>query len=84
MLTTDTLRQRCFMRLFVVYERPRDYPGEFIAREHFVMNDGRCFAAADLFARGTTVDAIRRRLPPGAYNLGRYRSDDPSIREVWV
>ena len=34
--------------------------------------------------RGATLEEVRRRLPPGLYNIGRYQDDEPQIKEVWI
>jgi len=69
--------------LYVVFGRPRDYPGEFVVRRW----SGRHNTPLDLgepFARGKTLGDVRRALPAGLFNLGRQPMDDPWIVEVWV
>jgi len=67
---------------FTIYYNARDFPDEFVCR--------RWTAAAgvvvqhELIARGSTLAAVRRRLPPGLYNIGRMLADEPQIVEVWV
>lgn len=71
------------LRLFVVYDHPRDFPDEFVARE-FVSTAGAVLRAKQLHARASTLDDLRSMLPPGLLNIGRQPNDDPAIKEVWL
>lgn len=73
-----------FTILYVVYERPKDYPEEFVIRRQFIGRNSQQFFAKRLYARGGTLESVRAVLPGGLYNLGRMESDDPVIREVWI
>jgi hypothetical protein len=69
--------------LYTVYGMPSDFPHEFVCRRY----DGRTAEPIDLgepFARGRTLDEVRRALPAGLYNLGRQPFDDWAIVESWV
>ena len=68
---------------YVIYERPDDYPQEFIIRRHYAA-DGQTHAARQIFGRGTTLDYVRTLLPAGLRNIGRFQSDAAVIREVWI
>ena len=69
--------------MYVIYDNATDYPGEFVCRVQRVIG-GQIFADRDLFARGTTLNDVRVKLPPGLYNLGRNPGDEPHIVEVWI
>ncbi len=69
------------LAIYTVYERPRDYPGEFVVRR-FLVPPG--LPERDLFARGRTLAAVRAALPPGLVCLDPAPGDDPVIREVWL
>jgi hypothetical protein len=69
--------------LYTIYGRPLDYPDEFVCRRW----DGRTCMPIDRgepFARGQTLDDVRRVLPVGLHNLGRQPGDDWAIVETWV
>ena len=65
--------------IFVVYERPRDYPEEFIVR---------CWRGETIdrepFARGRNLDEVRAQLPPGLFRMAAMPGDDPVILETWL
>jgi hypothetical protein len=71
------------LRLYVIYERPRDYPDHFVCRLwiNSLAIDPPC-------AICSTLEEVRRKLrhqvPAGLINLGRFPEDDPTIVEVWV
>lgn len=70
---------------YVVYNRPSDYPNEFVCRRHIFLIPNRVIQPEDtLFARGRNLAEIHHQLPNGLFNLGRENSDDPKICEVWL
>lgn len=72
------------LRFYVIYKRPRDFPNEYVIREHVVTRDGQTLANQTLFARGATLAYVRTLLPPGLTNINRFVDDDPVIEEVWL
>lgn len=58
-----------------------DYPGQWTARMHISLPEPQ---ATDLLIVGSTLDEVRRQLPPGLTNIGRQHADDPVIEEVWL
>lgn len=79
---------RIVTTLWVVYERPLDYPDGFVIRAHYVVRDtqGRTLTAVARVAHcvGPTLESVRRLLPPGLHPLGRMPNDEPQIVEVWI
>jgi hypothetical protein len=74
--------------MYVVYNRPRDYPEEFVIRRWFIGpdHDGILaqFMDTQLYARSRTLVGIRAEVPPGMFRMPRYDDDDPAIYETWV
>lgn len=73
------------LSLWVIYERPCDYPTRYVVREWRVSDRGavpqRGIGLCD------TLDEARRILAigaPGRHRLDRHPDDDPVIVEVWV
>jgi hypothetical protein len=64
--------------IWIIYESPSDYPGQFVARR-FQMNE----PTADVLT-AVTLDDVRALLPPGLVRLERTQHDQPHIVEVWV
>jgi hypothetical protein len=65
--------------IYTVYERPKDYPEEFVIR---------CFRGEvpdpEPFARGRNLDEVRAQLPEGLVRLDAMPGDDPVILETWL
>ena len=71
--------------MWVIYERPSDFPDKFVLRLWGIMN--RLPAASTSYYLGDTLEEMRgliHGLAPGAYNLGRQPGDDSVIVEVWI
>lgn len=68
--------------MWVVYEKPLDFPGEFVARRFEVAN-GKESPTADLL-RASSLDALRVQAPPGLTSIPRQAGDDPCIVECWL
>ena len=66
------------LTLWVVYEHPKDFPDEFVARR-FVGDS----ATSDVL-RAPTLAKLRAQLPPDLIYLPRDPSDDPVIVESWI
>jgi hypothetical protein len=72
--------------MWVVYERPSDYPDGFIARLWAVTLTGTMpLPFKDAVLTGATLEEIREKLTPyGLCRLERDPRDEPQIVEVWV
>ena len=68
--------------LWVIYERPRDFPDKFVVRRWAIGNG--CYLATGDFSLANDLDGARRLVPPGLACLGRDASDEPHIVESWI
>lgn len=67
------------LSIWVVYDHPRDYPSNFVARRF----EGE-EATKDIMVC-PDLEVIRRQLYlRGLVKLGRWEGDDPAIVEVWL
>lgn len=82
-LTPDEVKARLesALRMFAVYEKPTDFPDDFVVRE-WVMK-GREYHAGDVWT-APTLEAARTLVPAGLTRLPRFADDDPKIVEVWL
>jgi hypothetical protein len=64
--------------LFVIYERPRDYPAHFVVRRWIGAEPTEDFAIAD------TLESARAELPHGLYRIPHQPGEDSVIAETWV
>lgn len=72
------------LTFYVVYHSPLDFPGEWVIRRHHLIGEGEVLAEPELWARGTTLEAVRLSLPLGLFHTHRHPGDDTSIEEVWL
>lgn len=70
--------------LYVIYERPDDYPTKFVVRRHSVVSGGRVDVAKDPEMVCDSLDEARKSIPDGLYRLPRYEQDVLSIVETWL
>lgn len=67
--------------MWVVYDKPRDYPTQFVARKWVIEEEGR--PTPDVLT-APTLAALRAKLPPLLTMIPRATHDDPNIVEVWL
>ncbi len=70
------------LRIYVMYDHPRDYPNEVVVRRWTVA--GAAAVAGPIVARGPTIASVRAQLPRPLYRLDSFAEDDPKIAEVWL
>lgn len=71
------------MSLWTIYNRPKDYPKDFVARRSLILRAGVIGVTDDMFT-AKTLDEIRALLPRGLYRIERQPRDDAKIVEVWL
>lgn len=67
--------------MYVIYDKPTDFPNDFVARLWEVAPDGS--RPTRYMTRATSLEEIRETLPAGLVCFGRDRGDDPCVVEVW-
>lgn len=73
------------LTIYTVYNKPKDFPDEFVVRIHTVSQSGQPSVRKDLFDRGPSIEFIRQKLTRlGLHNIGRFENDDPVIFECWI
>lgn len=73
------------LNIYVVYNKPKDFPEEFVVRRWLVTNDGRGLPNKYPMLRGKDLDAVRASLTnAGLHRIERFVNDDPVILETWV
>lgn len=73
-----------YFMLWVVYERPTDYPSGYVTRLHVVGRGDRPSGPTEMAFVSPSLESVRERIPVGLTNLGRIPGDDPKIVETWV
>lgn len=70
-----------YLPMWVIYERPADYPQGFIARMHVI---GEACGPTITAIKGEKLQDVRAKLPAGVVCIGREDGDEPQIVEVWI
>lgn len=71
------------LRMWTVYDHPKDYPNNYVARMFLVM-DGETRATDELMVC-PELEPIREQLRArGLFHFTRWTSDDPVILETWM
>ena len=68
--------------MYVVYERPLDFPNSFVVRHWIVDADGG--KPTDWMVVGKTLDDVRQAIPGYCVRLERSPEDEPQIVESWI
>lgn len=69
--------------LYVIYDRPSDYPDNFVVRAWKLDRFGKCLPSWD--ARlANDLESARSCIPKGHMRFPRLKRDDPVIVEVWM
>jgi hypothetical protein len=72
------------LAMYVVYEKPRDFPNDFVVRRWDIMAGHLEPVKTDWVRTGKTLAEVRRHVPEGMFRLPRDPNDDPRIVEVWT
>jgi len=70
------------LHMWVIYERPQDYPHGFVARLHLAQKGETAPTMKAFF--GPTLESVREQLPPGLVSIARDPRDEPQIVETWL
>ena len=70
------------LSLWTVYDHPRDFPHNYVAREWIVEN-GKLAPTANLML-SPDLERLRQQLPMHLHRIPRSEGDDPKIVETWL
>lgn len=70
------------LEMWVIYERPRDYPDSFVVRRWLIEKGSP--VPTDTIRVVASLEEAREQVPAGLYRMDRQPVDDPYIAEVWV
>lgn len=71
------------LTLWVIFDRPADYPEHFVVRRQDVLPDHSIVVGKQVTLAKSLAEA-RAAVPDGLHNLGRQPGDVPSVVEVWI
>jgi hypothetical protein len=78
-------KQKTVMEMFVVYDRPLDYPEHYVMRRWIIgAVEGQPIPDKDYFVIAKTLDEVRVAIPPHCVRLERDPNDEPQIVESWI
>jgi hypothetical protein len=70
--------------IWVIYQRPSDYPAAaFAMREHHINGKGekRSVTPTEHIHTAETIEELRQKVPPGKQRIPRSETDEPQIVE---
>jgi len=73
-----------FLSLWVVYDRPRDFPAHVVVREQAVLPGGDIGLAPVACLYGSLAEMRDEWVERGLFWLERQPGDDPFIVGVWL
>ncbi len=76
------MKKKKHLSLFTIYEKPRDYPDEWVVREWKIIK-GEAVPTKGC-ERAATLEEARRAIPSGLVCIALSESDDPVIVETWL
>ena len=89
--TVNELRQKFqrhdrpdVLQMWTVYERPRDFPNEFVVREWHVVAGKVISRQAAGALTAPTLEQARKLVPQDCVCMPRQEGDDPVIVETWI
>lgn len=69
------------IKLWVIYQRPTDYPdAPFVMREFYIPKGGRV-TPTDKLQMGASIEELRANIPPGKMRMPRSEDDEQQIVE---
>ncbi len=72
------------MSLWVVYEKPTDFPNEYVARKHTLARGGIPIATSE-FRRASTLKELQDFMGGAGHTfMTRNATDDPCIVGIWI
>ncbi len=70
------------LRMFVIYDHPKDFPGHYVVRRWLV--SGANVMVSPQAQLADSLEDARKLIPFGKVMLGRAPEDDPVIAEIWL
>lgn len=74
---------RSVLSMWVIYEDPADYPGQYVARMHQV-GAGTVAVNPEPVIVAPSLQEVRAVVPEGKVRLDPQPGEDPKIKEVWL
>lgn len=72
------------LSMWIVYDRPLDYPNEFVVRRWDIVRGQPEPVMTLVMYRAASLDGVRGHIPEGLYRMPRWEGDEPHIVEVWL
>jgi len=67
--------------MWVIYERPSDFPDSYVARLFRITGHAEPSPLAHI---AETLQEVRKAIPPGLVRIDRDPLDEPQIVEIWL
>ena len=82
----DSARETAMANVIVtVYDHPQDFPHGYVARIHFIANDGKStYTSPIIYIGRETLDEVHAAIPSDMVKMMRHPQDDPVIIETYM
>lgn len=70
--------------MFVVYERPKDYPDRYVLRKWVIGAVENEPLPTEWFVIADSLEAVRKFVPNWCVRIHRNEWDEPQIVESWI
>jgi hypothetical protein len=71
------------LEIWTIFDHPQDYPEMVVARRFEVQQGNSEPVSTQDVKLGSSVEEVRRLLPPGLSRIPRDPGDPPSVVESW-
>ena len=84
-LVNSGRKSRMASIIVTVYDHPQDFPHGYVARIHFIANDGKStYTSPIIYIGRETLDEVHAAIPSDMVKMMRHPQDDPVIIETYV
>ena len=73
---------KTFLPIITIYDKPLDYPKEFVARLFFIRQG--IVQATNVIMLADSLDELKNKIPNQMQTLSRQKNDDPKLVGVYL
>lgn len=84
-LVNSGRKSRMASIIVTVYDHPQDFPHGYVARIHFIANDGKStYTSPIIYIGRETLEEVHAAIPSDMVKMMRHPQDDPVIIETYM
>lgn len=79
------MKDKKYLRIYVIYEKPTDFPNHFVCRGQYTDLETQQISTDNCALVSENADYLRKELVGmGLTKIERHPNDDPVIMETWI